>query len=374
MKVKCQRESLLSACQLVGMAVAARTTKPILANIKAVAHDDALTLMATDLEIGIRYELRGVDVNRSGAAILPAGKLISILRESNDAEITLDADGEGSVLRTSTGRFNLPAGDPAEFPDIAAFDDSGKHHEITAGVLRTLIQRTAFAADKKESGARWAVTGVLWEAEDQKVRLVATDTKRLALTEGQAKTHDAEAPDAKPVSHLIPQKAMQLLERSLVDGGEVIRVALNTNEAMFQTERALIHTRLVEGRFPPYRDIIPKKSAIKLNLTPADFLSRVRQAAIMTDDETKRVDFTFEPGKLTLKAEGAETGSSEVKLDLPEYTGEEITIAFDPQYIIEMLRAIDGEASITLEMTNGEKPAVFRAGEGYLYLVMPLAG
>ena len=97
MKVKCQRDSLLNACALVGQAVAARTTKPILANIKAVTQDDALTLMATDLEIGIRYELRGVDVGRSGAAILPAGKLVSILRESNDAEITLDADAPGEA-------------------------------------------------------------------------------------------------------------------------------------------------------------------------------------------------------------------------------------------------------------------------------------
>lgn len=373
MKVKCQRDSLFNACQLVGQAVAARTTKPILANIKAVASDDALTLMATDLEIGIRYELRGVDVGRTGAAILPVSKLLPILRESNDAEISLDANADGTLIKTSTGKFTMPAGDPAEFPDIPAFDGD-KCHEITAGVLRTLIQRTAFAADKKESGARWAVTGVLWEVEANKVRLVATDTKRLAMTEGVATSTEAPAKDGKPASHLIPQKAMSLLERSLVDGGERIRVALHANDAMFQTERALIHTKLVEGRFPPYRDIIPKKSTIKVTLNPAEFLSRVRQAAIMTDDATKRVDFEFAKKKLTLKAEGAETGSSEVRLDLPDYDGEEITIAFDPQYLVEMLRAIEGETGITLEMTSGEKPAVFRAGDNYLYLVMPLAG
>lgn len=373
MKVKCQRDSLLNACGLVGQAVASRTTKPILSNLKAVASDDALTLMATDLEIGIRFELRGVEVSRSGAAILPVSKLLPILRESNDAEITLDSNEDGTLIRTSTSRFNLPAGDPGDFPDIPGFDED-KYHEITAGVLRTLIHRTAFAADKKESGARWAVTGVLWEVEPNKVRLVATDTKRLAMTEGAAMTNESTAKETKPVSHLIPQKALQLLDRSLVDGGERIRVALHPNEAMFQTERALIYTKLVEGRFPPYRDIIPKKSTIKLNLPPADFLSRIRQAAIMTDDETKRVEFEFTKKKLVLKAEGAETGSSEVTLALPDFDGDEVTIAFDPQYLIEMLRAIEGETVITLEMTNGEKPAVFRAGDNYLYLVMPLAG
>ncbi|CAN5508643.1 DNA polymerase III subunit beta [soil metagenome] len=373
MKVKCQRDSLLNACQLVGMAVAARTTKPILSNIKAIADKDSLTLMATDLEVGIRYELRGVDVSKTGAAILPVGKLISILRESNDAEITLNADDEGTIIKTTTGRFNMPSGDVSEFPDIPAFDNDGPYHEINAGVIRTLIRRTAFAADRKESGARWAVTGVLWEADNGKARLVATDTKRLAMTDGPA-TITGEEKDAKPASHLVPQKTVSLLEKSLVDDGERVRISLRANEAMFQTERAMIHSRLVEGRFPPYKDIIPKKSAVKLTLATAEFLSRIRQAAIMTDAETKRVDFNFAPGKLTMKAEGAETGSSEVVMDLPEYKGEEIDIAFDPQYIIEMLRAIEGETSLTLEMTSGEKPAIFRVGESYLYLVMPLAG
>jgi DNA polymerase-3 subunit beta len=151
-------------------------------------------------------------------------------------------------------------------------------------------------------------------------------------------------------------------------------VALRPNEALFENGPVLIHTKLVEGRFPPYRDIIPKKSAVKLPLPTADFLSRVRQAAIMTDDETKRVDFSFERGKVTLKAQGAETGSSEVVLDLPDYAGADVEIAFDPQYLVEMLRAIEGEPTLTLEMTDGQKPALFKVGDNYVYLVMPLSG
>lgn len=374
MKVKCQREWLLTACQLVGVAAAARTTKPVLQCIKAVAQDDALFLMATDLEIGVRYELRGIEVKRAGTALLQPGKLISILRESSDPDVTLDTDENGTLVRTSTGRFNLPGGDTNEFPDIPAFDDGGKYHEMNAGILRTMIKRTAFAADKTEATARWAVTGVLWEAEGKKARLVATDTRRLALTEGEADVHGA-VKDAKTQSHLVPQKAIQLLERSLADDGEAIRVVLNANEAMFQTGRALIHTRLVEGRFPPYRDIIPKKPGVTLNVPTAEFLSRVRQAAIMTDDESKRVEFKFEPGKLTLTAQGgADNGSGEVTMELPDYKGDEVEIAFNPQYLIDMLRAVESEPTLRLEMTDGQKPAVFRLGEDYLYLVMPLTG
>ena len=371
MKVSCIREGLLTACQQVQMAVAARTTKPILSNVKATAHDDALTLMATDLEIGIRYELRGVKVARAGSAILPVMRLVSILRETADDEITLDVGDELTTIRLSTGRFELPTFDPAEFPEIPAFDPGGRYHEVKAGVLKSMIKRTAFAAEKKES-TRWAVTGVLWEADGEKARLVATDTKRLAMTEGPAAVHGKA--EAKPQSHLIPAKAIQLLERNLTDDGETVQVALKANEALFQTERALIHTRLVEGRFPPYRDIIPKKHAVKLSVPVPEFLSRVRQAAIMTDDESKRVDFHFEKGKVVLTARGPETGSSEVQMALPEYDGGAVEIAFDPLYLTEMLRAIEGEPTAVLEMTDGQKPAVFRVGDTYLYLVMPLAG
>jgi DNA polymerase-3 subunit beta len=371
MKVSCIREGLLTACQQVQTAVAARTTKPILSNIKATAHDDALVLMATDLEIGIRYELRGVKVARAGSAILPVTRLVSILRETADDEITLDVGPEMTTIRLTSGKFELPTSDPAEFPEIPSFDHDGRFHEIKAGDLKSMIRRTAFAAEKKES-TRWAVTGVLWEAEGSKARLVATDTKRLAMTEGPAEVHGK--PEAKPQSHLIPAKAIQLLERNLTDDGETIQVTLKPNEALFQTERALIHTRLVEGRFPPYRDIIPKKHAVKLTLPVPEFLSRVRQAAIMTDEESKRVDFHFEKGKVTLSARGPETGSSEVVMMLPDYDGGTVDIAFDPAYLTEMLRAIEGEPTATLEMSDGQKPAVFRVGDTYLYLVMPLAG
>jgi DNA polymerase-3 subunit beta len=100
----------------------------------------------------------------------------------------------------------------------------------------------------------------------------------------------------------------------------------------------------------------------------------VRQAKIMTDDESKRVDMTFAAGKVTMTARGAATGSSEVVLPLPDYDGPEVQIAFDPEYLVEFLRALEGETTVTLEMSDGGKPALFRCGDGYMYLVMPLAG
>jgi DNA polymerase-3 subunit beta len=180
-------------------------------------------------------------------------------------------------------------------------------------------------------------------------------------------------PETTKGSHLVPAKTMTLLERNLTDDGELIRVALRPNEAIFKTERSMIYTRLVEGRYPPYKEIIPKKTTMKVSLPVPVFLSKVRQAAIMTDDESKRVDLSFEPGKLTMKARGVDTGSSEVEMLLEGFTGPQVKIAFDPHYLTEFLRAIDGEPTVMLEMTDETKPALFRVGEDYLYLVMPLS-
>ena len=146
MKVTCQRDSLLTACQLVSAAVAQRTTKPALSNIKAVAQDDALTLVAYDMEVGIRYELRGITVTRAGSCLLPIIELMKILKESSDPDISLDAGTEAIVAKTSGGRFDMPSLDVNEFPDIPTFNDGGRYHEISAGALRTMIRRTAFAA------------------------------------------------------------------------------------------------------------------------------------------------------------------------------------------------------------------------------------
>jgi DNA polymerase-3 subunit beta len=374
MKITCARESLLTACQQVSAAVAARTTKPILSNIKAVAADDSLTLVAFDTEVGIRFELRGIQVAKAGEAILAVNQLTQILRESRDEDVTIEATDDGAKVKIGTGRFEMPGYPVNEFPDLPAFDDGGRFHEVTAGELRKMIRRTAFAADKKDS-TRFALSGVLWEAEGKVARLVATDSKRLAVCEGSATLHGPA--ETTKGSHLVPAKTMTLLERNLTDDGEQVRVALRPNEAMFQTERAMIYTRLVEGRYPPYRDIISqtqKQASIKITLPVDSFLARVRQAAIMTDDESKRVDLSFEAGKVTMKARGAETGSSEVVMMLPEYDGSPVSIAFDPQYVTEFLRAIDGEPTVLLEMSDGGKPALFQCGDAYKYLVMPLAG
>jgi DNA polymerase III subunit beta len=369
MKAVCQREALLSACQLVSVAVAPRDVKPILKNLKAIVEPDRCTLMATDLELGMRLEVRSVKVEEPGEAIIPAARMLSILRESTDADLTLEADNDKCMVRGQFNEFEMPSEDPANFPDIPTFSEE-KYHEIAAGVLREMIRRTQFAVAVGE--ARFsATTGILLELDNEQAKLVGTDGRRLALAQGPAKAHgDHSTKGQMPV---VPVKAMNLLERSLSEDEELVRMAVRPNEVLIKTERAMLYTRLVEGRFPPYQQVIPQKHPHKVPLVVGPFLTAVRQAAVMTDEESKRVVFSFAKHKLTLQAHGAEAGRSHVELPVG-YDGKAIEISFDPKFLIDMLRILDTDTPLTLELLDSNKPAVFRNDTGsYLYVVVPLA-
>jgi DNA polymerase-3 subunit beta len=367
MKVRCHREGLLSAVQLASVAVPARDLKPILRNLKTIADADRCTLLATDLELGIRLEVRGIEVQEKGAALLPAGRMLAILRESADDDLAIEANEQTCLVRGQANEFEMGGEDPADFPDVPAFSGD-KYHEMPAGMLREMIRRTIFAAATENP--RYAVTGVLWELEGNSARLVATDGRRLAVAEGAATAHGGH--DTKGHTHVVPTKAMQLLERNLQEAEEVVRISLQPNEALFKTDRAMIYSRLVEGRYPPYREVFPKKQTAKVPLVAGPFHSAVRQAAIMTDEESKKVVFGFAKKKLTLQAHGPATGRSKVELPI-DYEGKAIDIAFDPKFLTEMLRVLNPDDGLTLELSDGNSVALFRCGENYSYIVMPLS-
>jgi DNA polymerase-3 subunit beta len=369
MKALCHRDGLLTACQLASVAVASRDVKPILRNFKAIVEDktNRCTLMATDLELGLRLEVASVEVEEPGEAILPAARLTAILRESTDEKLVLEANATSCTIRGQYNEFEMPGEEPADFPDIPTFNDD-KHHEVAADVLRDMVRRTIFAAAKENP--RYAMTGVLWELDDKQARLIATDGRRLAVAQGQATAQGGH--DTKGQTHVVPTKAMGLLERILQSTTEPVRVSLRPNEALFKTERAMIYSRLVEGRYPNYRDVFPKKQTTKVSLDVGKFHTAVRQAAIMIDEESKRVKFHFAKDKLTLQAEAAAAGRSKVELPL-SYEGKEVKISFDPHFLTDMLRVLDPESQLTLELVDGNSPALFKSGADYSYVVMPLS-
>jgi DNA polymerase-3 subunit beta len=357
---------LLAACQLASAAVTTRDVKPVLRNLKAIADDGRCTLMATDLELGIRLDVQGLTIEEPGEAILPAAKLVAILREARDDQLSIEADPTACVVRGASLEFEMPSEDPAQFPDLPTFAEE-KYHEITAGSLREMIRRTVFAA--ADETARYSMTGVLWELDGNSIRLVATDGRRLALSEGIATPQGGHS--TRNQCPIVPTKAMSLLERNLTDDEEAVKICIRPNEVLFRTERAIIYSRLVEGRFPDYKQALPKKQNVRVPLQVPLFQTAVRQAAIMTDEDTKRVTFKFAKNKLTLAAQGATAGRSKVEIEVA-YEAKPIDIGFNPQYLLEMLKVLPPDAELTLDLIDGNSPALFRSGTQYMYLVMPL--
>lgn len=366
MKVQCPRQEMLSALQLVSNAVPGRDQRPVLQNVKAIATGDRCSLLATDLEIGIRREVHGVPVDEPGEVLFPASRTLAIFREASDEQLIIETGSQTTTVRGQTTEFELGCEDPATFPDIPSVNGDG-YHEINGGTLRTMIHRTSFAAANESP--RYAITGTLWELEGGTVRLVATDGRRLAVAEAPAKASGNHG--TKGGLHVVPTKAMQLLEKNLHDPDEQVRVTIRADEALFQTGQATIYSRLVEGRYPNYKEVYPKKSSIRVPLVAGPFHAAIRQAAVMVDQETKKVICCFEPKKLVLRAQSAEAGRSQVELPI-DHTGKPLEIAFDPKLVTDMLRVLNPGDELTLEMTDGKSPALFRGSDGYSYLVMPL--
>jgi DNA polymerase-3 subunit beta len=366
MKIICHREAFLSACQLASTAVPSKDVKPVLRNIKAEATPDRCTLMATDLELGLKMDVGSVEVKKPGTALLPAQKIIAILREARDDQLEIQADADAITIKGKNLEFDLPVEDPALFPDVPDFDEE-KCHEIRAGDLREMIKRTVFACATET--ARYSMTGVLWELDGTDARLVATDGRRLAMTQGLAKPVGGHATTG--MSTVVPAKAMGVLERNLADDDEIVKVHIQANDLFFKTDCSTIYSRLIEGRFPDYKAILPKSAALKLLLSAGAFMAGVRQAAIMTDDETKKLNFHLDPGKIVLQAQAALGGKSKVEMAV-DYDGPSISTSFNPAFLIDMLKTMPAETELQLELNDPARPVLFRAGSSYIYLVMPL--
>jgi DNA polymerase-3 subunit beta len=368
MKVTCDREKLLAAFQTASAVAPARSPKPILQNVKLEVSADSAIVMATDLEIGIRVVVPGVEAEVPGSAVLPINRFASILRESSDATLRLETDGRGTTVRGERSEFRLSAENPDEFPAVASFSEK-KYQEISARLLRELIRRTVFATDNESS--RYALGGVLLEMTSDQITAVGTDGRRLARMEGPAKSVGGH--ETGDNTTIVPTRAMQLIERALSDPDAEIQIAARGNDILVHTPRATIYTRLVEGRFPKWRDVFPKRDdVVKLEMIVGPLYSAVRQAAIVTSEESRGVDFTFGDGKVVLAGKAAEVGQSRVELPIA-YDGPSLGITLDPRYLNDFLKVLDPEKTFTLELKDAESAAVCLTDDGYGYVIMPLA-
>ena len=368
MKAFCSRDGLLGAFGMVSGIVPARSPRPILQNVKLITEDGGgSVLMGTDLEVGIRHSVVGIRVEQRGEVILPTAQVGSILRTSSDDELEFGTNDEQLVIRGQQAEFALPIEDASLFPEVPDFGATS-YHIVLAGHLKRLIRRTIFATDLES--ARYALGGVLIELSEETIAMVGTDGRRLARMVAPCEVEDTPpSPVGTPV---VPVKALKLIERNLVDDSALVHLAIQSGTALLvRTDRAVIYTRLVEGRFPRYQDVFPASVEAKIPLEVGRLRTAVEQASIVTSDESRGVDFQFGPGVLKLTSQAADVGSSHIDMPIA-YEGKPVEITFDPRYLVDALRTLDDTTLITAELIDSKNAAVFRTPDHYTYVVMPL--
>ncbi len=368
MKLTCDREKLHAAFQTAAAFAPQRSPKAVLQKLKLVAHEHAVYLMATDLELAIRLEVPEAAVEVPGEALLPRDRFAAILRESSDQELRLEVDAQGITVLGTASEFRLPTEDPREFPDVEPFEATS-YCEVSARLLRELIRRTVFVTDQESS--RYALGGVLLEFQPQQITAVATDGRRLARMEGRAQF--VGQPPAEGSHTIVPARAVQLVERTLSDADAEVRLAVRDNDILVRSPRFTIHARLLEGRFPRWRDVVKQAGGkVEVRLPAGTLLAAVRQAAIVTDSEHRSILFTFEPGRLVLT--GSTPGTGDVRIEVPvAYDGAPQNIRLDPQFLVEFLRVVDPEKSVTMSIKDEQSAARCDTEDDYVYVVMPLA-
>ena len=366
MRFTISREKLQEGLATVAASIPAKTTLPVLANILVETTDKGIRLSGTDLDIAITTEVVA-DVEIMGAVTIPAKKLSEIARELSPSPVKIAAVGEQRITldcgRSHFKILGLPRDEFPGFPTVR-FDESWR---VRSGDLQQLISHTSFAVSTEES--RPILNGVLWELKPDSMRMIATNGHRLAKMEIPIKSMGTPAADL-----IVPPKALEQIRR-LFPADEELEIARGDNHLGFRSPFTSVFTRLIEGPYPNYDQVIPKDNdriavADKIALTSA-----LRRMSVIASDQTHRIRLSFNSGMLRFSVQTPDLGEATDELSI-RYTGDQLDIGFNASYLLEILRYIPtDEVKLTFkapERAATLEPEGWNDAATYLCLVMPL--
>lgn len=367
MKIICKKNDLLEAFSIINLVIPTRSTIPVLQNIQLTADNKTLFLIGTDLEVGIKSEVKA-DVKEKGSLLISSHRLGAILRETAEENIKIEAKDHVAYINTRDGTYKIVGADPVDYPDFPEFDTQ-KAVQIDTKGLKEMIRKTIFATSAEIT--RYALTGLLVEIKKKEIIMVGSDGKRLACI--KRRSEQAVPQDNKVI---VPAKGMTLLERVIKDDQklslaiEETQIKFHISPAKEKHPQTLIFSRLVEGTFPDYESIVPKECNKRLEIKSQDLYAALRRVTVVTTDKFKATKFIFKGNKLTLISRTQDVGEAKVELDV-KYQGDPFEIVFNPEFFIDALR-VWGEGNLIIEFKDKTSPALFKLGKDYLYLVMPL--
>ncbi len=361
MKFRIARDAFLDSLQQVQHVVSNRTTLPILSNVLIEASGGSLRLTTTDLDVGVSGTV-DAEVSKDGSTTMPVKRLVSIIRELPDAEVEVAVDAKNvASITCGPSFFKIIGLAHGEFPPLPDFKEA-KEYKIPQGLLRESLKKTSYAISNDET--RYVLNGIFTAFKEGKLTLVATDGRRLAMVE-----NDLEFPASHETDFIIPTKAVQELQRLLGENGDAI-ARLSDNQIVFEVGSSVIVSKLIEGNYPNYRQVIPGEAKETLKLGREALLETARRVSLLSSEKSNSVKLVVGDGGIDVTANSPDIGEAKESMSV-NYGGKEIAIAFNPEFLMAPLRNLEDE-EVQLDLIDEMSPGVLRGSGSFLYVLMPM--
>jgi DNA polymerase III subunit beta len=366
MNLSVTKERLIHGLQSVQNIVSNRTTLPILSNVLLKAGENRLDFTATDLDVTIACSVEA-GVKKKGSSTIPVKRFFGIVRELGNPEIEIEVDEKNMCsVRAGASFYKINGLSADEFPPIQMLKDD-KKITVPQEKFKGMLRKTSFAISNDES--RYVLNGIFISLKEHKMTMVATDGRRLALVD-----EEVDIPETSQGEFIIPTKTVNELGRLLGEKGD-LEISLGENQACFTLKddkgfSIVILSKLVEGNYPNYRQVIPGETKERIALPREELLAATRRAQIMTSDKANSIKLAVSRNNLAITANSPEVGEARESLAI-NYKGKDMAIAFNPAYLIEPLNALT-EDEVFLELIDELSPGVLKINGPFLYVVMPM--
>ena len=361
MKFSIVRSKFLDGLQTVQNVVSAKGALQILQNALIQAEGNQLCITTTDLDISARCFVE-CEIEQPGSTTLPIRRLASIIRELDEGKILIEVNEEDvASVQCGSSFFKIIGMPVRDFPPVPATE--GKFcYRIDQGAFREMLRKTCYAVSQDET--RRVLNGVLLAFKENKLTMVATDGRRLALVE-----HEIEFPPEAEAEMILPTKAVSELMRILANEGD-LKIYAQTNQVVFELGTTMLSSKLIDGVYPNYRQVIPSGCDERVVIEREQLLSALRRVSVVTTDKSNATRLTFSANQLTISINTPDIGEGRDTLPV-KYAGKEISIIFNPEYVMDPLKNMDDD-EVFLEMNDGHSPALLKCNVPFLYVLMPL--
>jgi DNA polymerase-3 subunit beta len=361
MKLTIEKNVLLEALQNVQSIVGLRSPLPILSNVLLKAEGDAISLTTTDMEVCVKTSAPA-EVAEAGGTTLPARRFFSICRELPAGQVEIEVDAKDvATIRCGPSFFKLVGLPEEDFPPLPEFEESAVY-TIDQNVFKEMLQKVAYASSTDET--RYILNGSLLCFKDEKLTVVATDGRRLALVE-----QEVEFSEDSQANFVVPTKTLNELIKTLGNEG-ALKIRVSATQVAFDFARILIISKLIEGTYPNFQQVIPAQCEERIAIDRETILNAVRRVSLLTDDQTASIRLNFGKNKLELVSNSPEIGEARETIPV-KYEGKEISIAFNPGFLMAPLRHLDSD-EIFFELSDELSPGVIKTGVPFLYVLMPI--